>query len=377
MDDEERLKLKVEEWTLWVRENIDTKKEIPAVTEIAVTGLWNQEIEDLFSSGWTADFRTKLLSAFEHVLSRDPIDISPRFVALHLYNSLAKLPKESVGGLMPEDELDSTLAGYRRDLSYLVRLVSPEMCPSEWKFVSWEILNSYLTEDWDRAFALYGKAEAVGILARDHVRLLIGQFKFLLAVVNEVQDPNLQVPLDSLGWKPRIYDLKEREDVFSWLVLFGYCLIDRDADRPLTDFQKDNLREATIDLERALGKLPELSLVYHAMLARCYFSTKHFSDAANQYRLALETLEAATSGGEPHWTLLEGEPTARVYKSLAISQERAGIPGEAENTLKKCKERFPDKADLYLRLAELQARETRFEAVVETVREATERMSEF
>jgi hypothetical protein len=40
---------------------------------------------------------------------------------------------------------------FKKDLKRLVGLLPVEKCPVDWRFIRWEILNSYLVSDWERA----------------------------------------------------------------------------------------------------------------------------------------------------------------------------------------------------------------------------------
>jgi hypothetical protein len=100
----------------------------------------------------------------------------------------------------------------------------------------------------------------------------------------------------------------------------------------------------------------------------------HFSDAAIQYRQVLKAVEAGMpdSAIARIFSASEGRLTARIYKSLAVSHKRAGALATAEETLKECAEKFPDETDVSLKLAEIQAKEAKFDAVAVTVRKAAE-----
>jgi len=372
--DSGNLRAKIHDWVQWVRENLDLTGEIPPVTQIEVTGLWNQEVDDFFFDAWKTEFRNELLSCFEQVLAPDPADIPARFTALHLYHLLATTSVdfgvEELG--LIREHAESAQAGFEHDLGYLVRLLPPEACPPDWRTVSWEILNSYLVRDWRRASALYSKAEELGLLERAELQALRGQFKFLVVFAPEIQKSvsklklKLNLGLDSLAWGPRIYgpgdELGELYSVF----LFASGLCARASDRKLRDSDRDTLLEATLDLERALTGRPTLPSVYRAMLGRCHFCTGHFSEAAKQYELLLKTdIGTALAHLKPN-----------IYESMAVCFQREGDLPKAERTLERCVAEFPRKKEIYLKLAEVQAQLSKFDAVPLTVRLALEHAPE-
>jgi tetratricopeptide (TPR) repeat protein len=365
----------VREWIEWIRSNLDVAEEIPAVTDISVSGLWNMEVQDLFGRGWQSSFRSDLLAVFEDELAKDPADIPARFTAVHLYSSLSRVSIDEVRDefLMPKDSAEDSQIGYEQDLGYIIRLLAVEQCPAEWRIVRWEILNSYLVRDWKRALAFYKKAHEERLLADAESQLLVGQFKFLLVFAREIQRevstiPNMKLTcdLESLTWKPQIFSVDKQDDeVFSVLLLIG-SLSDKNPKLALTQLERENLLEATLDLQRALSGIPNISPVYRAMLAKCYFATDHFHDAAKEYEVVVNSDVGSLTGGM----------LGRLHKSLALSYLRAGSLGDSERALRQWIKRFPGNSGPYLMLAEVQSKQTKFEDLVETIREASERTPE-
>ena len=77
------------------------------------------------------------------------------------------------------ESLNSVAESLRNDLALLVGALAVEQCPADWPFFRWEILNSYLIRDWERALQLYKRAEELQILETSELQVVRGQFRFL------------------------------------------------------------------------------------------------------------------------------------------------------------------------------------------------------
>jgi tetratricopeptide (TPR) repeat protein len=115
--------------------------------------------------------------------------------------------------------------------------------------------------------------------------------------------------------------------------------------QPLTDQEKDALRDASIDLEKATGESrdPVFDLVYGSLLAHCYYETGHLHDAAAQYErfLAWKPLPIL-----PGWKL-------KLYKLLSTIYQNTGQIEAAVECLERCGAEFPEEAGIHRKLAEL------------------------
>jgi tetratricopeptide (TPR) repeat protein len=128
------------------------------------------------------------------------------------------------------------------------------------------------------------------------------------------------------------------------------------------------LGHAALDLKAAFAKRGDLSPAYRAVLARCYFLTEHFHDAAKEYE-RLETTSVLKF-------LKSVVPDHAVYLSAAVSYREGDEWEQAIAVLKKCAANFPDAKGVYLEIAKLWAKELNLPAISEALREELERNPE-
>src|SRR5947209_2300054 len=101
--------------------------------------------------------------------------------------------------------------------SVMIECIQPENV-HDWRTIRWEITNSYLVDDWERAFQLYDRAAQLALARAADLLLMRGHLQFLLAFY---RDPLSQLeealqstcytrkphkPLHPFNWEPRIYD---------------------------------------------------------------------------------------------------------------------------------------------------------------------------
>ena len=96
------------------------------------------------------------------------------------------------------------------------------------------------------------------------------------------------------------------------------------------------------------------------MLARCRFSTGHFSDAAEHYEKGLTQSEYFSGHGQ------------QLLRSVAISYSQAGDEVKAEQILQRLISEFPGQPEGYKQLAAIQAQRTDYKAAYESLRKAVE-----
>src|SRR5262249_30897799 len=125
------------------------------------------------------------------------------------------------------------------------------------------------------------------------------------------------------------------------------------------DRERDWIHDASVDLEKALLKRMDLRAVYRSMLAKCFFLTGHFHDAAKQYG-----------------SLVQTDPSLHVYKSLALTYRRADEPQKAQKVLDDCAAKFPDEKGIFLTKGEIQAQETDVDGLVDSIRKEFDRNPE-
>ncbi len=77
-----------------------------------------------------------------------------------------------------EDAVAHIREQFSADFALLVRHLVVEDCPPNWRSIRWEILNSYVIRDWERALDLYGRAEKLGVTDPVDIQLMRGQFRF-------------------------------------------------------------------------------------------------------------------------------------------------------------------------------------------------------
>ncbi len=375
----------VDSWIEWTRKNIDTTSTgYPKVTSLAITEPpWKDEQRDIRKFE-NQQFRDDRLTAFTAAVAPDAADFAPRFTAIHYYytllcraNFLIRNPKlwVDVDELLDDDwdlsDLESLASAFEEDRALLVRSLPVENVPGNWQFIRWEILNSYLIQDWERAKDLYDQAEKLQLLERSELQALRGQFRFLKVYFSTISQGD-DDGLDSLTWEPKVYDgtvsekrvdqviseyfprwktlATDQKEEFMGVIyhyinkkkLFNFGVSITKADLKLGDQDQEWLEYASIALKSALEKKPDFPSGYRSILAGSYFLTGHFHDAAKQYERLIE---------------LEPGSLESVYQSLALSYRRAGEPQRAIESLQKCQQKHPG---VHKEIAEIQAQEGRY-----------------
>jgi tetratricopeptide (TPR) repeat protein len=397
----------IKDWVDSVRQRIPLEAAIPPVNSIRVDKPWDDWLDELFehADNEGLPFALPLLRNIESELILNPSDVATRFTALAVYYDLVHLSSIWVPKVLEEDA-ETNRYRHQQHLAYLVRLVSVDECP-DWRRIRWEILNAYSICDWDRALDLFNRAERAQAADSIRVQLMRGEFGFirlfeqplgelLTSVVRDfgkaltehysssgdketaeqcrrVDWSDVLFPygtgLESLEWVPEVRMLGnflqgEREDAIKenlrLRALYECASRVGKADPAPVSHWRDMAMDAANDLEKALDKSPDVSLVYRAMLARLHHSTSNFPRAAMHY----EKLLAADKQ-------VEGlRPLA--YRSLVISLRRAGQGERAREVLEKQITEFPQDADAFKELAEAQAGKAEFQAAYENLRKAVD-----
>ena len=367
---------------------------IPAVyLRELLPDFWDEWFDPLLSA-WTSQVRRDLYGFFLDQMKLQPADLVIRYSGLAVYSGLIhylrspdnkwmhlgmqieSIDRDGVRHKSGGEEWDNPFVSLPEDLKALVYFVAVSDTES-WRTIQWEILNSYLIEDWDRASRYYDRARKLGAVDEPDLRLMLGQFQFLLAFRNAPVEP-LQAeilrdnycylregysPLHPFNWEPQLYDAPNSLlSVFLLASGLAVSIGNPEDSRP----ERRALRDAIDALESA-RELRQLPPPYEAALARCYFAAGRFYDAAAQYEILLKQ---DLSG---NWALL----SSHVYRALATSYVSAEETLKAIEALQIGSSKFPKETDLYLRTAELQARETEYLAVKETLRKATENLPGF
>jgi tetratricopeptide (TPR) repeat protein len=274
------------------------------------------------------------------------------------------------------EEMEGRCARAERVLALVVRFVPVEECGNAWRDVRWEILNSFLIEDWDRATRLYNRAEDLQLKSVGEIAVLRGQFRFLTVFGGRIEEnvrkllnsSDIRLALNSLFWEPEIYwpdgshELGE-SDQLKALLLFESGMCDADRELTLDDSSKATLLDSANDLQKALLALPDLPYVYRALVGRCHYCTGHFHDAAEQYSALLRTQGQL---GQP-------KASRRLFASLSLSYRQAGETDHAKEILEGWAREFPDEKGVYLQLAELEALGTNYHRIAEYLRKEIEK----
>src|SRR5438093_5226171 len=145
---------KVKDWIQWSREHLPNAGDYPKIDDNKIDWVWLNEVGLLVDwDGRSNISREELLDCFQAELAHNLGDVPARFTALHLYHALCRYES-----MFSEDEAREVRSGYKKDFSFLVRLLPVENC-IDLRLIRWEILNAYAIRDWDRALELYNQIE--------------------------------------------------------------------------------------------------------------------------------------------------------------------------------------------------------------------------
>ena len=419
---------KVKSWVAWSREKLPVEGDLPAINSVEFKDApWMAYIPDMFDvadgprNESVPNDSCSLPPLFEALL-HDPKDIPTRFTALSLSYALAKHPlvDEETFAILHErgftdqyqapDERDLfkefargelNRARHEQKLEYLVRVRQVEDI-GNWKEMRWEILNSYLIHDWARAGKLYDRAEELGRLDINLIRLLRGQFNYVVVFgsrMTQIIRDLFRYPrspydddayrLESLLWEPKVYERPKvgspKDCQYAALFLSGIyfsfndeillippeyrdaIIPDKDLDvyfryeeMLLGETDPERLRVAALDLERALLDSPNPNRVYRSILAKCYFLIGRYHDAATCYEAVHEAINE------------EASPRLWSYMCIAISYQRAGELAKAVESLDRCSCEFPKKRSIYLHKARLCAQLGNLQSAHESLLKAVE-----
>ena len=385
----------VQSWINWTRNNMNVSEGFPRLTSVAIIGHpWKDEPRDI-GSFVDETYRDDSLAEFADLLTPDPGEFATRFTALHYYFTLfsrlnIEIANPVLYGWDNESEAESLSKALSEDLELLIRFLPVERCPGNWQFIRWEILNSCLVRDWERAKDLYDWAEKLELLERSELQALRGQFRFLKVYFSAISQGD-DAGLDSLQWEPAVYgsvsktlnrhvvevipdvlqgysdklnaltpDQQEEliREVYRFLNnlrMFRFGMTVSDTDLKVGERDQEWLEYASVDLKGALENKLDFPSSYRSILARSYFLTGHFQDAAKQYERLIE--------------LDPGSSVNKVYESLALSYRRAGEPQKAIECLQKCPQRY---ADVHKNIADIQAQEGHYFEACESLRRDAE-----
>jgi tetratricopeptide (TPR) repeat protein len=286
-----------------------------------------------------------LLQTFESVLSRDPFDVAVRFTALSAYYELSTFDP-----IYEEQFVAKDRARHKKNLAYLVNMVLAEDC-TDWRTIAWEILNSYASRDcWDRALQLLARAEQMKLKDRREIQAIRGQLRFL-----EVFGDEMEVPLDSLEWEPRILESDDKDSK----MLAYYAVSASLSKMRLSEEHVEKLKDASNDLDKALGGGQEFAPVYRALLAACQFWTERFLEAAKEYE---RLLSVRLPSLDPEFS------RELTYLSAATSYRRGQQTDKAIECCQRWIAEVPDTPYAHKLLGELHEDNTEYEDACESFR---------
>jgi tetratricopeptide (TPR) repeat protein len=338
-------------WITWSRENLPEKGDIPPINWPEKEVPWGGCGIDLFDNADDDAFgdRYKFVAVFEGALTRDLQDLPVRFTALSVYYSLSRFDP-----IFKEDVIADVRERHEKTLEYLVRLVKPEDC-FDWRTIRWEILNSYSIRDWGRALKFYERAEEMGIKDQAQIQAMRGQFRFLVVFGDE-----FGLALDSLDTEPQIHEAREKPGG----ALRYFALSARRPETRLGLESLDTLKDAANDLDKAVGKRPDLPPVYTAMLATCNFLTGRFQEAAGGYERLLNEGDADFPCPELMKQL--------TYHSIVASYRNAEQTERAIHTCERWVSEFPNTTLAYKQLAELHELRSEYQTANDCLRKVVE-----
>lgn len=370
----------IKAWCEWTRQYLCEAQEIPSVEDGDLAVPWKAELGDIASE--YADCPDTLLQILTDAVRSNPPDTPTRFTVLHvlflfktqragedeLFMRFLRdmLEDEEEGAIDSKayDEAWAWLAKMGRNLPLVVRLLKPTDVPAEWRFLKWEISNSYSIADWPRALELYNRAEQAPELDRAQLNLLRGQFRFLW-----VFGPKMDKEFNLSEWEPKLY---QSDPLLRDLLLFAWGSLHQNVDLTLDDSELERLRHARTDLENGLAAGGNPWSPYRWILARACFSLGHFHEAASHYHNVLESLADHVALHEPYLTL---RPFLRrtAFESLAECYRHAEETAKVITTLEQFAEEYRDEKGVYLQIAELQAQQSNYDRILQSIRREQDR----
>ena len=230
-----------------------------------------------------------------------------------------------------------------------------EDVPADWRLVRWEILNSYAIEDLERALLLYNRADDLKLHDLSRLRIMRGHVRYWGVFASEAD-----ISFKDLFWEPTIYPDGTGTGVQSLLLFASGFGTAKNPKSQLSEEELSALRYSTVDLESGFRLRPEAYWAYRPILARCRMLTGQPDAAATEYenvlvefekRLELEALKVA-----PGFSKYVRQSVAENLVTLGRTERAIGL-------LEELAESLPAEKGLYLRVAELQHKENRFDDV--------------
>ncbi len=396
---DEQVAEEVRSWIEWTQRHLSLSEDIPALyctslSQPSAVGEpnyewppWSDWANDLYLSLPDPDKKKpiegmeQILRYFANELASDPAHVATRFTALHFCYSAATFESP-----MKDEEVSHFRRAFLGDLNTLVGLLPVDECPNDWRTIKWEILNSLVIRDWDRAQRLYNYAELVGALNTARILLLRGQLDFLV-----VFDAGNEKLADAPQWSPEVFDDGNEDLIFS---IFESALLTTDNhDEDASSVQKQRILAARYDLEKVLALETPVPRVYGAMLARCCFALGEFRKAAENYQEFVGTAAVLTKRDmEMYRELIFGDTSVyvemvihkreplyikkdfrpRVLYSTAKSFQLAGEAEKALKVLSTWLNDYPEDSSAFLCVAEVEAQRGRYQEAYRSLKKAVD-----
>jgi tetratricopeptide (TPR) repeat protein len=373
----------VQAWIEQVRPILEAEEEYPLIDSLPRVLEQTGQLEEMEDEIRQDADLEHCRSVLESEMARDPTDIAARFVALSFFYELLADARP-----MDEDKIflfeklgKPTPALIERHLGELIRLVDVEACQNP-KLVRWEIVNACAVADWDRAARLHDRL--VELVPEPESQAVKGQFLFQVVFMRYLLEPRGRLE----DWQPVVLELDPSPptSLRKWLSKplryrkqFSHLLVDypdedeEDGEESLVPEDSDRILDAIAALDKALRQKPELHPSYRLMLARCHFAIGNFDRAAERYRAFMSIL--------PNWPTAgrQGVTKSALLQSTALAQEGAGRIEEAIATLEQLAAEEPQDdeacertAEVYGRMAGLEAKRARYDRAYELLRKQVE-----
>lgn len=357
-----QLRTKINDWIDEARTKLANEIQLPLIDdeELSMSG----ELQDPWKYGGSG-----FLADLEDSLSRNPNDLPTRFVVLNAAYRLMRFDSENEEE--KENESDKTRK-FRERLAYLVRLREVS-ASSELHDIRWEIVNSCIIEDFDRAIQYLKNLEL--LLPPGELHYICGRLHFLIATGGVGIDnyPNAW----DLPFGPSIVDPK-RELLIAVRTLAIYSQgLKEIPSASLSEYKRDHFH-AAIGYFKKKDALSASRPSARFMLARSRSEVGDFHEAAQQYQSLLDNWDyvikqcGEESNGSPAIELIR---IPDIHRCLVNAWSKSGESEKAttasENWAKAC----PDDSVPYLRMSEICAQKCEYQSAYEKLREAVDRNS--
>ena len=199
--------------------------------------------------------------------------------------------------------------------------------------VQWEITNACVAYKWDLAAALFDRLKSLGAITAPQCRALKGQMYVCSVVAPRAEDESgASQGHMTWWWLPQLDNaFFSVDNIFRGirpigLLVWGMNLVDRVE---YSAEERARLSDAAHEWENSFQKDPDLLGSYRAAWGKCYFISRDYLKAAEQF----ERLLALGLG-------LPSEAEARIrpqlYQNAAESHEKGGVVEKAASLLETC-----------------------------------------